>query len=195
MAPRAGIITYEVTNAGLGWAMVILLLLAGIERAFAGELLWTGMALVAGALGIVPPIISKRPTGMIAWETLGLAALPVVSRTLGLAVPQMTYLAVAALALVVVVELDAFTDVEMTSSFAIVFVVIVTMAVAGLWTIAQFVSDVYLGTSLLGDQNALMWDLVAATGVGVVAGLGFELYFRRLRPGHSITRESRGTAR
>jgi hypothetical protein len=29
-----------------------------------------------------------------------------------------------------------------------------------------------------------MWDLIIATGVGVAAGLIFELYFRRLSPGH-----------
>jgi hypothetical protein len=106
-----------------------------------------------------------------------------------------TYVAVAALALVVAVDLDAFTDVEMTPDFAVAFVVVVTMAAAGLWTILQYASDVYLGTALLGDQTAVMWHLVVATVIGLVAGVAFELYVRRVSPGHALTSDRRGDPR
>lgn len=195
MAAHSRLLSYELTNAVLGWAVIAVLLLAAVERAFAGEFLWTGMATAVIVVGLVPPAISRRPTEMIAWEVLALAACPVVARTFGLVVGQMTYLAVAAVALVVTVELDAFTSVEMTPEFAVAFVVIVTMAVAGLWAIARYLSDSYFGTSLLVSANTLMWELVAATGIGVVAGIVFELYFRRLSPGHSIPREPWGKTR
>jgi hypothetical protein len=127
---------------------------------------------------------------MVAWEILLLAAVPVVAAAAGFRFEVVAYLAVASLALVTAVELDAFTDVRMTPRFAIGFVVVSTMAAVGLWTIAQYASDVYLGTSLLANQTSVMWDIIAATVVGIVAGIVFELYFRRCSPGHTLSRKT-----
>jgi len=98
-----------------------------------------------------------------------------------------TYLAVAAVALIVAVELDAFTAVKMNETFAVAFVAVTTMAAAGLWALAQWLADAYLGTRLLAArgppevvETAIMWDFVAATVAGAGAGLLFELYFRRI---------------
>lgn len=195
MAPRSSLLDYESTNAAFGWIVIGTLLLVAIEHALSGRFLWTGIATAVIAVALVPPALSRRPTEMVAWEVLALAAFPVVARSFGILIGPAIYLAVVALALVVAVELDAFTSVEMTSEFAVAFVVIVTMAVAGLWVIARYASDVYLGTSLLGGQTAVMWDLVIATGVGVVVGLVFEFYFRRISPGRDISREPWGEAR
>lgn len=189
MIDRTHVLTTEHANAAIGWLLTAVLAAVGLERALAGDPLWAGLAAVAVAIVLVPPVASRRPTEMIAWEVVGLAAVPPVARAAGLAVASMPSVSVAALALVVAVELDAFTAVEMTSGFAVVFVVVLTMAMAGLWTVAGYVSDVALGTSMLGDQQAVMWDLVVATGVGFVAGAVFEGYFRRISPGHAITRE------
>ena len=187
MLPRSGLVNYEATNAILGWAVTGLLLIAAIERALSGEFLWAGFAVGIVALALIPPLISRRLREMIAWEVLCLAAIPVFLASFEIDIGPITYFAVAGIALVIAVELDAFTSVEMTPAFAVVFVIIVTMAVAGLWTIAQYFSDLYLGTSLLGDQTSMMWDLVAATVVGLLAGALFEVYFRRLSPSQRIT--------
>ncbi len=97
-----------------------------------------------------------------------------------------TYVAVAAAALILAVELDVFTPVRMTHTFAVLFVVVTTVATAGLWAEARWLSDTLLGTQVLLDgrpehviEEALMWDFVAATVAGVVAGVCFEHYFRR----------------
>ncbi|WP_231188240.1 hypothetical protein [Haladaptatus sp. DYF46] len=145
------------------------------------------MVVAVIAIALVPPILSHRFTEMIAWEVLALAAVPVVARSFNMLIEPSTYLSVATLALIVAVELNAFTSVEMTSGFAVVFIVIITMAIAGLWTIAQFVSDIYLGTTFLAGQTAVMWSLVIATGVGVLAGIIFEFYFRRLSPSNELS--------
>jgi hypothetical protein len=74
----------------------------------------------------------------------------------------------------------------MNYSFAVLFVVVTTMATAGVWAVVQWLSDVYLGTGfiLTGEsesvvERALMLNFVAATVAGVLAGVVFELYFRR----------------
>lgn len=66
--------------------------------------------------------------------------------------------------------------------FAVSFVVMTTMTAAATWGLAQFYADALLGTSFLGGNDDLMWDLVGATAVGVGAGAVFELYFRRQSP-------------
>jgi uncharacterized transporter YbjL len=89
------------------------------------------------------------------------------------------YLAVAALALIVAIELHVFTAVGMDWGFAIGFVVIATTATAGLWALARWVADLYLTTGFLASEAALMWEFVASTAAGVLAGVLFAWYVRR----------------
>lgn len=195
MSARSDLLSYRTTNAVLGWVVVAVLAVVAVERALLGELLWSGMAVAVILVALVPPVFARRPTEMLSWEVLALSALPAVLRLFGVLVDAMAYVSVAALALAIVAELDAFTSVEMTPGFSVVFVVVVTMAVAGLWTIGRYFSDAYLGTSLIGGANAAMWDLVAATAIGLVAGLLFELYFHRFSPRNRLEREPWGELR
>ena len=121
---------------------------------------------------------------------LALAVLPLAGRaftTVPVTGRFVTYLAVAALALVITVELHVFTPVEMTPGFAVLFVVVATMATAGVWAVVRWVVDVTLGTTFLLDpalspdavETRLMWEFVYSTLAGVVGGVVFEAYFRR----------------
>ncbi len=112
-----------------------------------------------------------------------------------------TYLAVAAIALIVAVELDVFTPVRMNHSFAVFFVVIATMAAAGVWAVVQWLSDLYLGTRLLLNgrpehvvEAGLMWDFVAATVAGIGAGVVFAYYVRRQAGTSRVPEEASLTA-
>lgn len=190
-------------NALVAWTLVGFLLLTALTQLLVGELLWALFVLAVAALGMVPPVAYRRLRAMLPWEVLAVAALPAVGRALvvgqqvgpvTLSGRVSTYLAVAAVALIVAVELDVFTPVKMNYSFAVLFVVVATMAAAGIWAVAQWLSDLYLGTGfLLGRgppeevERALMWDFVAASIAGVAAGIVFEYYFRRrVRPGERL---------
>lgn len=166
------------TNAVLAWALVAVLVAVAVESALTGGLLWAGLAAVVVVLAVVPAAVTGRPTASLPWELLVVAALPLAARTLGVVTQVATYLAVTAVALVVAVELTAFTDVEMAPAFAVVFVVLTTMAVAGAWTVAQWLSDRLLATAFLSTRTALMWDLAVASATGVLGGLAYALYFR-----------------
>jgi hypothetical protein len=185
-------------NALLGWLLVGFLVLSAGVSAASGSFIWAGFTLVVVVLALVPTVAFRALEVMLPWEVLALASLPVVGRTLvaGQTVAGFTftgrvatYLAVAAVALIVAVELDVFTPVKMNYSFAILFVVVTTMAAAGVWAIVKWLSDLYLGTSLLFDgspesvvETRLMWDFVAAMVAGLLAGGTFEFYFRRRSP-------------
>ncbi|WP_101294862.1 hypothetical protein [Halegenticoccus soli] len=183
------------TNAGLGWLLIGFLCLTAAGEVVTGDLVWAGFTVAVAVLAAVPALAYRTPAAMLPWEVLLLASLPVIGRALiaGVTVDGVvltgrvsTYLAVAAVALIVAVELDVFTPVRMNYSFAVLFVVVATMAAAGVWAIVQWVSDLYLGTSFLLDgrpeeeiETALMLDFVAATASGIGAGVLFEYYFRR----------------
>jgi len=225
-----GLIVDERLNAVVAWLLVAFVCGVAFESFLDGDLLWTGFSAAVVALVVVPPASYRNPRIMLPWEVLALVCLPVVGRAVAsfpLSSDLGTYVSVAALALVVAVELDVFTPVRMTNGFAAFFTIIVTMAAAGVWAVVQWLSDLLLGTTfiyptpvdvphaavqggpvgklywfsdlLIGTTftgpdpivvsyaaeqaalDALMWDFVAATLAGIVAGGVFVLYFRRRR--------------
>jgi hypothetical protein len=178
------------TNGVLAWLLVGVVALVVAERAVGGDLLGAAVASTVLVLAVVPPVAHRDPVVMLPWEVLALAALPTLGRataTLALTSELAAHLSVAALALVVAVELDAFTAVRMPPWFAVLFVVIATMAVAGLVTVAGWLADLSLGTAFVLDpaltdeeiHGEVMGDFVAATAAGTLAGVVFEWYFRR----------------
>jgi hypothetical protein len=187
-----------VLNAALGWVFVLFLALIGLESVFDGDWVWVLVAFSVVGLAVLPPLSFRRLTVMLPWELLALVTLPLFGRGIfgGLVADTAGYLGVAAVALVLAVDLDVFTPVRMTTWFAVVFVVLTTMAAAGVWAVLRWVSDTALGTTLVYPESppvspavesvaleALMWDFVAATLGGVLAGLLFALYFRRIARG------------
>lgn len=225
-----GFIVDERLNAAAAWLLVLFVGGVALESFLDGDLLWTGFSAAVVAIVLIPPASFRNVRVMLPWEVLAIAAIPVLGRALAsfeLSSDLGTYISVAALALVVAVELDVFTPVRMTNGFAAFFTVIVTMAAAGLWAVVQWFSDLLLGTTFIYPQpvhvppaatqagpvgkiswasdlligttftgsdpiivdpeveaaalDALMWDFVAATLAGIVAGAVFVLYFRRGR--------------
>ena len=186
-------------NAVIGWAILAFIAVSGAIELVSGEQVWGALVLALVAIAVVPPVAFRNATAMLPWEVFALAALPAIGRTLivGETVGGVTftgrvttYLAVAAVALIVAVEVNVFTPVRMTHSFAVFFVTIATMAAAGVWAVVRYFSDSFLGTRHMLDgrsehviETALMWDFVAATVAGVLAGLLFEYYFRRRAAG------------
>lgn len=182
-------------NAVLSWALVGFLALVTLESLADADWVWVVVTGAVTTLGVIPPVAYRDWRVMLPWEVLVLVALPLLGRGLfvgGLIGDVAAYLSVAAVALVIAVELDVFTPVRMTTWFAVFFVAIATMAAAGGWAVVQWVSDIYLGTTFVYptpppvpeavDQAALeslMWDFVAATIAGVLAGVVFAIYFRR----------------
>lgn len=168
-------------NGALAWVLVGFVGVVAVVNA-GSDLLWAGFASVVVVLSVIPAVRLRSVWAMLPWEVLVLASLPLVALTFDVSGPSRvaTYLSVAAVALIIAVELDAFTSVSMNDSFAILFVVITTMAAAGVWTVVRWSGDVYLGITFPLTQRELMVEFVASTVAGVFAGVIFELYFRRL---------------
>lgn len=169
------------TNAVIAWAMVAVLVGVFAESLLGFDLL--PMALVAAITAVVtaPAVAARDPWVMLPWEVLGLALLPVLVRALLGGEPGTfaTYLAIAAFALIVTVELHMFTSLRVTHWFAVLFVVLTTMATAAAWTVLRWNADRLLGTSFLTTNEALMTEWIYVTLAGLAAGVLFDAYFRR----------------
>jgi hypothetical protein len=171
----------ERLNAALSWVLVTSVLVGMGQSVLRGDLLWGGFAAGIAALSLVPPALAGDGRTMLPWEVLSLAALPVLGRAfLAAQVGEFaSYVAVAAIALIVAIELHVFTAVEMNRGFAVGFVTIATMATAGLWALTRWVLDIYFGTGFLAGEDALMWEFVASTAAGVLGGGVFAWYVER----------------
>ncbi|AHG01401.1 hypothetical protein HALLA_03170 (plasmid) [Halostagnicola larsenii XH-48] len=169
-------------NAIIAWLLVALLASASVGIVVVTGVLWSLFALVLLVLAVIPPLAYRTPYVMLPWEVLLMAALPVVGLALGsewLSSQFAAYFAVAAIALVIAVELQSFTAVRLSPGFAVVLVVMSTLAAAALWGLVQWGFDVYLGTNFITTNEALMYEWIYSTIAGLFAGVVFTLYFRR----------------
>jgi hypothetical protein len=177
-------------NAALGWLIVALLVGVVAGSLLENRLLWALFAATVAGLALLPPVALRSTDAMLPWEILLLAALPVVGRvfaTVPVTGNLANYLSVAAIALIIAVELQLFTSVRMTTRFAVVFVGVMTMGTAGVWAVVRWVADQTIGTTFILNpalsehaiEEALMWEFVASTVAGVGAGLLFAVYVSR----------------
>ncbi|MFB6142175.1 MAG: hypothetical protein ABEJ30_02400 [Halorientalis sp.] len=186
------LVSTERTNAALGWALVALVLLAGLGSFLDGDVLWPLFTVVVALVVTLPALTIRSARVLPPWELVFVAALPILGRLFATTVVTgevATYLSVAALALLVAVDLDAFTPVRMNDAFAALFVVVTTMATAGLWAVVRWFADLYLGTAYITGEHALMVEFTASTVAGALAGLTYVVYRRRSAPRERLPAE------
>jgi hypothetical protein len=181
MARLSAVIENNRLNAVLAWIVVAALVITAGGTVATSEALWVVFP-VAGIVLVVFPAAVYHDTSVVPpWEVAVIAAVPSVAHAVtgaGTVSQIAAYVTVVSLSLLAVVELHVFSPVELPPWFAVVLVVFLTMAVAGLWTVIRYASDVFLGTTFIGSLNQLMWDLVTASVVGVLGGPLVALYLR-----------------
>lgn len=165
-------------NASVAWLLTGTLAVLAVVLAVDGNWFWSGVALVTVAVVVSAPVHTRDPTTTMPAELVAVVVLPLVLQAAGVFLQTTPFVAIAGLALLVVLALDGLTSLEMAPRFAVLFVVVTTMAFAGAWAIAEFAADSLLGTELIVSQRELNVDLVSATVVGVVAGAVFGAYVR-----------------
>ncbi|WIV65755.1 hypothetical protein [Natrialbaceae archaeon AArc-T1-2] len=181
-------------NAVPFWVLVCVLVGLASYHVLAGDVRTAVLAACLVGVAVVPPAAFRDPTVTLPWDLLAVACVPILWDVV-VGVPFATdvvpYVAVAVVALLVVVELHAFTSVRMNQTFAIVLVTLTTMAAAAMYNVALWLADVLLGTSFLLDGRhpdvinaVVMIEFAYATVAGVLAGVAFTLFFRnRIPPG------------
>lgn len=169
------------SNAIIAWLLVAVIGLVWVESFLDWDRQWIVFVAAAGVVALVPPLAYRDWRVMLPWELLTLALLPILVRGLfgGQVGTFAAYVSVAGLALIITVELHTFTDLQVTHWFAVVFVVMTTMASAAAWTIVRWAFDRLLGSTYLSTNEALMTEFLWVTLAGLAAGVLFDVYFRR----------------
>lgn len=176
-------------NAVVSWLLVAVLMVVLIKSTLDFDRLWMAFVAVVGVIVFVPPVANRDWRMMLPWELLVIALLPILVRALfgGELGTFGYYLSVAGLALIVTVELHMFTQLQLTHWFAVLLVVLTTMASVAVWSVVRWTADQVIGTSFLitpgtsqeAANTALMVEFVWVTVAGLVAGILFDAYFRR----------------
>lgn len=200
MANRSAedLLTDRRINAVFGWLLIGFLGLVVVQSFLADDLAWAIFVASIAVLCLVPPVAFRNPEVMLPAELVALAGLPTfghVIATFETTSEFTVYVSVATLALILVVQLDLFTNVEMTVGFAIIFVALATLAAAGTWAVLRWTLDMTLGTNILLKpgidtdtiHDELMIEFVYSAVAGLVAGVIFEVYFRRFQAGATRT--------
>lgn len=171
---------HETTNAVLVWGLLAVVLLAASLSVLTNAALWGVFAVFVTGLVALPALLTRDWKVMIPWPLGLFVTIPVAVRALGY-LPELTgYLAISGLALVAVVEINAFTDVEMSRRIAVLFAALTTLAFQSWWIVGQYYFDRWFETGFLESQTELQWDLVAVTVVTLVMGGFFLWYFDRV---------------
>lgn len=184
-------------NATVAWLLLGIAALAGIGGVIVTGPLWSVFAVVTVLLGLVPPVAFRSRYVMLPWEVLAVALLPLIGIALGagqLSSPLVSYLAIAAVGLVIVVELDSFTSIRMSPGFAIVLVVASTMAASAVWAMLEWYVAIALDRSFELTNDELMIEFIYAVFAGFAGGIIFRAYFRRyVTQGRRVPEELEGT--
>lgn len=179
-------------NAILTWSLFGILAFVIAETVADGDLLWGGFGVIVALLVLLPPVELRRVTITLPWELLVVAVVPLATRAVirdTLIGQVITHLAIAAVSLIITVELQAFTAVRMTDWFASLIVFVTTVATMGAWAIIQWMADTTFGTMYVSSNHALMILFSASLLAGGIAGLLSYVYFQYIGPQLPTTSE------
>jgi len=168
-------------NAAIAWVLVGVLATVAVTAFLEFLLVRMALAALAALVAIAPALASGTWTRTVPWPLLVLCTIALSMGGIGVSsfADFVTGLSIAALGMLVVVSLQLTRTVRMTPNFAVVLVVLTTMATAGFWAVGSAASAQYLGTVFVETNDDLMAIFTAATLAGFVAGGLFRVYFRR----------------
>lgn len=168
-------------NAVLSGLISFYLLLNCFNILLDGNVTWSLYAFAVLFLVFLPPIYFEDRSALVPFEVLLFLALPFTLKGLELgfaASHTLNYLSAAGISLLLVTELDTFTSFRTNAYFAVILTSFTTVAISGVWAVSRWLSDIYLGTSLIVSENTLMWEFSTALLAGIVAGIVFKYYIQ-----------------
>ena len=178
-------------EAELSWISSLVLFFSTVYAALNFDILWVAFGITALSLSVLPVVATKDPFKALPWEMTLLLAAPILlhisagSERLNENVAwwrSLTSLAfafsLATIGFLLTVELQIFTSIRMNRPFAIFFVVMFTLAVAGFWGIGEFIGDKVWGTDYLGSNYDVMMNFMWTTVGGIAMGIVYYLYLK-----------------
>lgn len=169
-------------NAVLSWLLSGYMFLTTANILLDGNRLWSVFSMTVICLILLPAMIRKDHTVLPPFEIILLLSVPFTLQGMELgfiASNTLNYITAATVSLLIITELDSYTGFRTTSKFSIVLLALSTLAVAALWAVARWLHDIYLGSSFIESNSVLMHEFTAALTAGILAGMVFNIYFKR----------------
>lgn len=186
--------THErILEAQLSWIGSVVLLLETVYALSQADFLWFIFGSATLILLALPIISTRDPFRAVPWELTLILAAPMLlhlsenSHLLSQNITWWTSLdsvffgfALATIGFLLTVELQTYTEVRMNRAFAVFFVIMFTLAVAGFWQVGVFVGDLVYGTDYQVSNRAAMIVLLWNTVGGIVMGFMYYAYLRAM---------------
>ena len=189
----AGLLTGRLLEAELSWVSSLVLFFSTVYTALNIDILWVAFGITALSLYVLPVVAARDPFKALPWEMTLLLAAPMLlhisagSERLNDSVTwwsDFTSLAfafsLATIGFLLTVELQIFTSIRMNRPFAVFFVVMFTLAIAGFWQMGEFIGDKVWNTDYLGSNYDVMMDFVWTLVGGMAMGVVYYLYLRTM---------------
>ena len=180
-------------EAELSWISGMVLFFSTVYTALNMDVLWVVFGITALSLYVLPVVATRDPFKALPWEMTLLLTAPIllhISSGSERLIESVTWwrdltslafsFSLATVGFLLTVELQMFTSIRMNRPFAIFFVFMFTLGVAGFWQVGEFFGDKFWNTDYLGSNYDVMLYYVWAMVGGIAMGVVYYLYLRAM---------------
>jgi len=181
--------TKEFAEAATSWSLTLILLAVMIHVSLDLQAIWIFFGVLAITLYVTPMLRFRTPFKVPPWEIVLLMLVPAAIHVSQGDQPLGSYtglwrdvyaiavsLGLATLGFLMVAELEMYTSLDMNRPFAALFVVMFTMAVAGVSMVVVYIADKLYNQESLSTNGVVMGFFIYTFMVGIIMAVAYDLY-------------------
>lgn len=177
-------------EALLSW-IIIIWLIGYVILAFVKLDFWWALVGIVSLLIVSSGMISKLSAfNVMPFELIFILILPLYINATGYTksaedieawktlLSQTSVMAYSVIGMFLIAELMAFTSLKMNRTFAVFFVTVFCLSTSAIWSVFEYLSDLFLDTDLIESNYAVMTRFIYSFIGGILMGIFFDLYLR-----------------
>lgn len=183
----------EFAETAASWTMAVALLIVSVKLSLDFQAIWMFFGFLAIVLYVTPMLRFRNPFKVPPWEIVLLILVPAVIHVSQGDQPLGSYtgvwrdiyaiaisLGLATLGFLMMAELEMYTVLKVNRAFAGLFVVIFTMAVAGVSMVVVFLADKLYDQESLSTNGVVMGFFIYTFVVGIVMAIAYDVYTKAM---------------
>ena len=183
----------EFAETAASWAMAVALLFVSVKLSLDFQAIWMFFGFLAIVLYVTPMLRFRNPFKVPPWEIVLLILVPAIIHVSQGDQPLGSYtgvwrdiyaiaisLGLATLGFLMMAELEMYTVLKVNRAFAGLFVVIFTMAVAGVSMVVVFLADKLYDQESLSTNGVVMGFFIYTFVVGIVMAIAYDVYTKAM---------------
>ena len=183
----------EFAETAASWTMAVALLFVSVKLSLDFQAIWMFFGFLAIVLYVTPMLRFRNPFKVPPWEIVLLILVPAVIHVSQGDQPLGSYtgvwrdiyaiaisLGLATLGFLMMAELEMYTVLKVNRAFAGLFVVIFTMAVAGVSMVVVFLADKLYDQESLSTNGVVMGFFIYTFVVGIVMAIAYDVYTKAM---------------